>query len=746
MYGILLESIQYFIKDRYGEDVWLRILDTASIRNLVFSTHKTYEDKIMVRLAESCSKVLDNMTINDAMYYFGQCFVDFCRHYGYDKILRVAGRHYRDFLHGIDNLHETVRFSYPKLQSPSFIVDSEDYDGCVLTYRSKRVGFTYYVMGQLKQCALRFYNVNVMITILQEVRTEHGCHVKYRLDFDNVGFCPKTPLFSGSSNMQYIPVSSSTFFKLFPFCLVFDQDMVLKYTGPNLDLILQGRDIIDQRITDVFILRRPLVDFTWENILCMKSVIFELENLQRIQQLVRVNGTSVPLIENVNQAMEERSTRRLLLRGQMKYLSEWKAMAFLCTPLICNLEDLEQCGLYMNDLNMFDNSRDMVLAGSQHASKLEYLVEQQMETSKKIGENLQQLDQWRQKSNDLLYSMIPKSIAVRLIRGEDPINTCEVFEQVTIMFSYLIGFSEFCERASAMQIVECINHVFEVFDAIVDRYRAFKVETLGDAVYMVAAGVPDRTLDHANRLAGLALEFVEKSQFLKDPISENRLRVKIGMHSGSVVAGIVGRRTPQYCLFGDTVNTASRMQSYSEPCRIHISQSCHESIKGSNFVSVFRGRINVKGKGEQKTYWLAGRHGDATTLRMCQLIKSEHFRRKNTPRLGSFDSQFDLHSLHRSASTTSFSSSFDVSDDDSDLDNEAMAVLNAELEAWDLECENINPSDQILEDLCFIDKDVVPSNCSCGDSNCQRPGSGGRRSGLCTLPEDGEVFYATKNS
>ncbi|XP_071104939.1 soluble guanylate cyclase 89Db-like [Haliotis cracherodii] len=690
MYGMLLESIQHYVQETYGMESWQQILEHAGMKNMIFSTHKVYKDEIMVNLATSCSTVLQDRNIDEYMYYFGQCFVDFCRHYGYDKVLRVAGRHYRDFLNGIDNLHETIRFSYPKLQSPSFIVEMEDRGGCVLTYRSKRVGFAYYVMGQLTQCARRLYNVDVDIHILQEIRTDHGCHVKYRLDFPNMGYYPPITAYATSGTLGYPRIASSTFFKLFPFCLVFDSSMLIRYMGPNLTSIFQNRTLIGCKISEKFGLRRPLVDFTWENIMCLQKVIFEVESEQQLRKSDQYKRLTA-LSENGQKSS-------LLLRGQMKYMKDWTCMAFLCTPLIGNLEDMETTGLYVNDLNMFDNSQDMVLAGWHHASQLEYLVDRQMETSHKIAQNLQQLDEWRHKSNALLYSMMPESIAVRLKLGEDPIKTCETFEKVTIMFSYLIGFSDICANASAFQVVECINNVFTVFDNIVDRYRAFKVETLGDAVYMVAGGVPDRRADHTQHVAGLALEFVDNAKYLKDPLSGNSLTVRIGMHVGGVVAGIVGKRTPQYCLFGDTVNTASRMQSYSQPGRIHVSQTCHENLQGSEFVTIFRGQVNVKGKGEQKTYWLAGRRGSPSTSNMILLIQQEQ--NLKTPRIGSVQSCCDLHNLHISSSGTNLAATFNqITCSQDELDSNCNEEQGSKVKL------GLSNS---LSDIRFIDEDDDP--------------------------------------
>ena len=130
-------------------------------------------------------------------------------------IMRVSGRHYRDFLNGIDNLHETMRFSYPKMLSPSFYVEDEDRKGCTLHYRSKRVGFKSYVMGQLKQCGKKFYGVHVGVEVVSETVTDQGCHVIFRLDFINYGYKPAKDEHTKYPGIaEYSHISCNAFFKV----------------------------------------------------------------------------------------------------------------------------------------------------------------------------------------------------------------------------------------------------------------------------------------------------------------------------------------------------------------------------------------------------------------------------------------------------------------------------------------------------------------------------------------------------
>lgn len=214
MYGMLLESIQHYVQELYGETKWQEVLEHAGLRNMIFATHKVYPDNIMSDIADSCAHVLQKGTRDYYMFYFGTWFVKFFSHYGYDKILRISGRHYRDFLNGIDNLHETMRFSYPRLQSPSFYVEKEDRCGCILNYRTKRQGFTHYVVGQLQQCAINFYGVDVEIIVIEERIVANGCHVIFRLNFDNQGYKPPVQKVATSGNITSSLLPGKVFFKV----------------------------------------------------------------------------------------------------------------------------------------------------------------------------------------------------------------------------------------------------------------------------------------------------------------------------------------------------------------------------------------------------------------------------------------------------------------------------------------------------------------------------------------------------
>jgi adenylate cyclase len=202
----------------------------------------------------------------------------------------------------------------------------------------------------------------------------------------------------------------------------------------------------------------------------------------------------------------------------------------------------------------------------------------------------------------LLLNVLPADIAQRL--QSDPNAIADHFDETSILFADVVDFTPLSSRLDAREVVGLLDRLFTSFDELVDRYGVEKIKTIGDC-YMVAAGIPKQRPDHAHALAGLALEMRECAKNCLPDGAYHDLRLRIGISSGPVVAGVIGRRRFLYDLWGDTVNMASRMESHGTPDTIQITRSTFNLLR-DDFVIEPMGLVEVKGKGAVETWRLVG--------------------------------------------------------------------------------------------------------------------------------------------
>jgi guanylate cyclase len=209
------------------------------------------------------------------------------------------------------------------------------------------------------------------------------------------------------------------------------------------------------------------------------------------------------------------------------------------------------------------------------------------------------------KAESLLLNILPRSIADRLRAESQPI--ADQIESASILFADVVDFTPWSERLAPAEVVGFLDHLFSHFDELAERHGLEKIKTIGDC-YMVAAGVPTPRPDHARALAFMALDMLEAMRS-DDQVGHLGLELRVGINSGPVVAGVIGRKRFLYDLWGDAVNTASRMESHGSPGRIQITRETYELL-ADEFDCEPRGTITVKGKGEVEAWYLIGFRGD----------------------------------------------------------------------------------------------------------------------------------------
>jgi adenylate cyclase len=219
---------------------------------------------------------------------------------------------------------------------------------------------------------------------------------------------------------------------------------------------------------------------------------------------------------------------------------------------------------------------------------------------------LKQIQIEQEKSEQLLLNVLPKPIADRLKQGQQTI--ADNFAEVTVLFADIVGFTKLSAALTPTELVTLLNQIFSEFDALVEQYQLEKIKTIGDS-YLVVGGLPTPRADHAAAIAEFALAMQAAITQFALPASysdANLLTMRIGIHTGAVGAGVIGTTKFAYDLWGDTVNTASRMESHGLPGKIQVTVTTYELLK-ETYSFQARGPIDVKGKGEMQTYWLISR-------------------------------------------------------------------------------------------------------------------------------------------
>jgi PAS domain S-box-containing protein len=225
-------------------------------------------------------------------------------------------------------------------------------------------------------------------------------------------------------------------------------------------------------------------------------------------------------------------------------------------------------------------------------------------TERKVAQEA--LHYQQQQTENLLLNILPKPIAERL--KLEPSTIADSFEEVSVLFADLVGFTEFSNQRSAKELVEFLNVIFSEFDQLAEKHSLEKIKTIGDA-YMVVAGLPMARPDHAEAIAQIALDMQQALTKINAKTGET-FSMRIGINSGSVVAGVIGLKKFSYDLWGDTVNTASRMESLGIPGAIQVTAETYERLR-DKYLFEERGVILVKGKGEMTTYLLKGRKSES---------------------------------------------------------------------------------------------------------------------------------------
>jgi class 3 adenylate cyclase/bacteriorhodopsin len=232
------------------------------------------------------------------------------------------------------------------------------------------------------------------------------------------------------------------------------------------------------------------------------------------------------------------------------------------------------------------------------------LEESQNQTASRIQSITSEMEQQMEQSEKLLEKLIPPAIIDQLKSGRA--TGAEEFQSVTVFFSDISNFPALSSKNSTKDMLASLNKLWQEYDTIAKRWGVYKVETIGDA-FLGVSGAPSRVPDHAERATNFAIDIIKMGMSFRT-LNNEEIQIRVGLNSGPITAGILGDSNPHWCIVGDTVNTASRMESTSKPGRIHISENTFVLIKDKGFNISSPEVMNIKGKGTMNTYWVNGKN------------------------------------------------------------------------------------------------------------------------------------------
>ncbi|XP_053561532.1 guanylate cyclase soluble subunit beta-2-like [Bombina bombina] len=643
-YGFINTCLKSLVIEKFGEDNWEKLKSLADVQD-TFMTYEVYDDVITLKIIKEACRML-NVSEENVLKLFGEYFFSFCKQSGYDRMLRTLGGNLMEFVENLDTLHSYLSLSYKEMNAPSFRVENSKDGTLLLHYYSDRSGLCHIVPGIIESVAKDFFDSEVTMQIIyqseEHERTGKKEHVIFEVSqttkdhkrklSQHLNSPAQTYLYNNqvltmmySNNMMkkntdkntspHYPIKKSywniirnivmfgrghlfnsfrpvypdklwvdekSFCNEFPFHIVFDKQLKVKQSGVNIQKYVPGIQTMDIRLDEYFTLVHPQVTFTISNIQTFINSQFVLKTKR---EMMPETWRDHPMLK---------------LRGQMIWMETIQCVMYMCSPKLRSLQELEERNMHISDIAKHDVTRDLILLNHQRLAEIE--LSNQLERKKEELRILSKhLEIEKKKTETLLYAMLPKHVANQLKEGKK-VQAGE-FKTCTILFSDVVTFTNICAACEPIHIVDMLNSMYSRFDRLTSIHDVYKVETIGDA-YMVVGGVPVPVKSHAERIANFALGMRLAAREVMNPITKEPIQIRVGIHTGPVLAGVVGDKMPRYCLFGDTVNTASRMESHGVPDKIHLSPTTFSALKDLDFEMVERGAIEIKGKGIMATYFL----------------------------------------------------------------------------------------------------------------------------------------------
>ncbi|XP_076274488.1 guanylate cyclase 1 soluble subunit alpha 2 isoform X2 [Rhynchophorus ferrugineus] len=516
---------------------------------------------------EDVFELLHDENGTDEVEFFdklGQELVTICCSEGMDRAFKCLGSNFKEFLTTLDGVHDVLKYQedindgeHPETEA-AFVCNASDDTDLYLEFTTEKSAVGHLLVGSLKSIARILYTdrIEVVTSRCWEAKGQFKYHIR-RMDSDSRNGTDRvTSPLGDSPTSDSLPMSISTFCRAFPWHFVIDRRLELVQLGSGF-MNLFGCHLKSHgtSVATYFEFHRP------------RSLTLSFNEI-----IMRAN---TPFVLALKQLPGDRLSppKKLELKGQMVHCIESSSILFVGSPYIDGLKSLTGSGLFISDIPLHDATRDVILVGEQ-ARAQDGLRRRMDKLKSSIEEGNQAVDKEREKNVSLLHLIFPPDIAKRLWLGEA--IEAKTHDDVTMLFSDIVGFTSICSTATPMMVINMLQNIYNTFDVFCGQLDVYKVETIGDA-YCVAGGLHKDTKTHAQQIAWMAMRMIETCAFHQTHHGQP-IRMRIGIHTGSVLAGVVGVKMPRYCMFGHNVTIANKFESGSEPLKINVSPTSYRRL------------------------------------------------------------------------------------------------------------------------------------------------------------------------
>ncbi|XP_021940697.1 head-specific guanylate cyclase isoform X2 [Zootermopsis nevadensis] len=525
--------------------------------------HYSYLEDIYDLVSEA-----EGVSVEEFLDQLGQELIaTTCKKRLMERAFRCLGGNLQEFLTTLDGVHDVLQ-GEGQPERASFVCTADPAGHLDLLFATERPAVALLLLGSLKAIADRFYRTDAKVSVSDD--DEPGRY-RYRIiptmpseegdtddDADVVTSMNDVASTSLSRSALDLRMGVASFCKAFPWHFVVDRRLEMVQLGAGfMQLFAHDFQTLGTSVATYFEFRRPR-----GIALCFSEIV------------KRANTPFVLAIRWPDSKAEERLAEGLELKGQMVFCPESDSILFVGSPFLDGLDGLTGRGLFISDIPLHDATRDVILIGEQ-ARAQDGLRRRMDKLKNSIEETNQAVDKERQKNVSLLHLIFPPDIAKRLWLGQ-PIEA-KTHDDVTMLFSDIVGFTSICSTATPMMVINMLQDLYNQFDVFCGQLDVYKVETIGDA-YCVACGLHKQSSTHAQQSAWMALKMIETCSRHRTHDGKP-IKMRIGLHTGTVLAGVVGKKMPRYCLFGHNVTIANKFESGSEPLKTNVSPTTYQCLQ-----------------------------------------------------------------------------------------------------------------------------------------------------------------------